>query len=173
MLEDAIQKRLTEKGQPNLLNEFKNARQLFGKTYDIDDAVDASGNLNVRNLAARFKSPGKRSQIAGTDIEKLLNVQEQFPQLVRALPEKGLEADYVDFLFGGGGLAGAAALQNPLALGFATRPFQRQMLARPSMQTLGDVMQSGIRPTQQFTGSLLMGGRPIIPAERLESLLTE
>jgi hypothetical protein len=51
-LEDLVDRNLTATGQSQLLDNFRNARQLIAKTYSAEDALaDSAGNVAATDLA--------------------------------------------------------------------------------------------------------------------------
>lgn len=52
LLDDLIERRLTEIGKPNLVKQYKDARQLIAKSHDIEDATNlATGEVSARDIA--------------------------------------------------------------------------------------------------------------------------
>ena len=55
-MEALISRRLTQSGDTQLINEFNDARTRIAKTYSIENALELSGNVNAKKLAAQLKA---------------------------------------------------------------------------------------------------------------------
>ena len=55
-MEALISRRLTQSGDTQLINEFNDARTRIAKTYSIEKALELSGNVNAKKLAAQLKA---------------------------------------------------------------------------------------------------------------------
>lgn len=55
-MEALISRRLTQSGDTQLIKEFNDARTRIAKTYSIEKALELSGNVNAKKLAAQLKA---------------------------------------------------------------------------------------------------------------------
>jgi hypothetical protein len=55
-MEALISRRLAQSGDTQLINEFNDARTRIAKTYSIENALELSGNVNAKKLAAQLKA---------------------------------------------------------------------------------------------------------------------
>lgn len=55
-MEALIGRRLEQSGDTQLINEFNDARTRIAKTYSIENALELSGNVNAKKLAAQLKA---------------------------------------------------------------------------------------------------------------------
>lgn len=55
-MEALISRRLTQSGDTQLIKEFNDARTRIAKTYSIENALELSGNVNAKKLAAQLKA---------------------------------------------------------------------------------------------------------------------
>lgn len=121
-LEDTVDAHLQSLGAPELLKEFRDARQLIAKTYTVEKALNpASGSVDARKLAAQLK---KGKPLSG----ELLTAGRfglQFPKAAQAVEGMGSlpQVSPLDWAMGG---SISAATANPLGmLTMAARPAAR------------------------------------------------
>lgn len=130
-LEDALDGHLTAIGEPDLLQQFRAARQLYAKATSVERAIDAvTGTVDARKLAAQLQ---KGKPLSG-DTRKVAEAAAQFktafkpPEQMGSLPQLS-PLDWA----AGGGLGMATG--NPLAaLAVGARPVARAAALSPMVQ---------------------------------------
>lgn len=167
-LEDALEGHLSAIGEPDLLGQFKQARQLYAKAMSVEKAMDATGAVDARKLAAQLQ----RGKPLSGDVRKVAESAANFPKAFQQTPQMGSLPQFspVD-AYGAGGLGGMAALftGNPLAmLAGAGVPVARAV-ARSS--ALSPVVQNRLVQPAASTMlplELLTGARaaPVLMADR-------
>ena len=131
-LEDALDGHLTAIGEPELLGQFRNARQLYAKATSVEKAMDATtGTVDARKLAAQIQ---KGKPLSG-DTRKVAEAAAQFktafkpPEQMGSLPQ----LSPLDWAMGGGV---GMATGNPLAaLMIGARPAARAIALSPVVQS--------------------------------------
>lgn len=131
-LEDAIETHLKTIGAPgDLLEGFRNARQLIAKTYTVQSALNgASGTVNAQKLAGQL-SKGK--PLSG-NILAAAKFAEQFPKAAQPLERMGSLPQVSPLDFGALGTL-SAITSNPLLMaGVLARPAARAAVLSPMVQ---------------------------------------
>ncbi len=83
-LEDLMERNLTTSGQTDLLTQFRDARQMLAKTYDVEKALNATtGNVDARVLARQLD---KGRPMTG-DLRTAAEFGQAFPTAAK-VPEK-------------------------------------------------------------------------------------
>lgn len=139
-IENTIQSHLESIKQPQLLDKFKEARQLIAKTYEIEKAMNkTTGTVNAQKLASRLQA-GK--PLSG-ELKDIAQFAQAFPKASQ-LPEKiggtiGISPlDYtVAGLTGGASLLGgqdktSSSINSLIAL--LARPAARKLVLSGPMQ---------------------------------------
>ena len=147
VLENTIENHLANTKQTDLLNKFKDARQLIAKSYEIEKAMNAvTGSVSAQKLAGRLQA-GKPLSGELKDIAKFglaFPKASQMPEKVAgALPFSPLDVGYAT-LAGGGALLGGEGYGSSGALTLAG------LLARPAARkaVLSNRMQNGLMQQQ-------------------------
>lgn len=130
-LEDALEAHLKSIGEPALLSQFRDARQLYAKAATVEKAMDAvTGTVDARKLAAELQ---KGKPLSG-EVRKVAEAAAQFktafkpPEAMGSLPQ----LSPLDWAVGGGLGAGTG---NPLAmLAIGARPAARAAALSPMVQ---------------------------------------
>lgn len=133
-IEGLIERNLAASGRPEMVKEFRDARQAIARTYDIESALnDATGNVSARGIA-KLANKGKP---LGEDLQRVGDFANAFPKAAQnpetmgSLP--GLSP--LDYLVG---MAGATVGGPYAALAAFTRPIVRStILSGPYQRTLG------------------------------------
>ena len=141
-LEDAVESHLQTIGAPELLKEFRDARQLIAKTYTVEKALNpASGSVDARKLAAQLN---KGKPLSG-DLLTAAKFAAQFPKASQAVEGMGSlpQTSPLDWAMGG---SLSAATANPLGmLGVVARPAARSAaLSGPVQRGLLQSPQRGV-----------------------------
>jgi hypothetical protein len=112
ILEDEIERHLhnladAPNANPNLMRDFREARKRLAQTYTMEDALSASGNVDVRVLARKLEA----GEPLSGELQQLARFGQTFGKAGQ-LPEKigarssGLQHTAATLLAGGGGIAG-------------------------------------------------------------------
>jgi len=155
-LESDIERIAKASGQPNLLNELKEARTLFAKTYDIERAlIPGTGNVSASAIGNLLKT-AKGKKVTG-ELEVIGKFAKAFPREAResvSVPSPGISG--TDALssailgmegYGMAGRKGILAaglpyLRVPARGAVLSGPIQNRLVAQP--KPLGDVALQGL-----------------------------
>lgn len=159
-LEDAIDQHLQQIGQPDLLQEFRDARQLIAKTYSVEKAMNvATGTVDAKKLAAQ----AQRGKPLSGGLEDAASFAARFPKAAQTPETMGSlpQTSPLDWHAGG---AMSFATGNPLAmLGVGARPAARALVLSPFVQNR--LIQAPQSALPALTGNALAGlayrGAPI------------
>ncbi|MHB1098438.1 MAG: hypothetical protein ACYCZR_02670 [Burkholderiales bacterium] len=139
-IEDAIDTHLQSIGAPQqVLDGFRNARQLIAKTYSVEKAMNATtGNVDAVKLGQQL---AKGKPLSG-GIRTAAEFGQQFPKAAQTIERMGSlpQTSPLDWAAGG---AMTAGLHNPL--------FMASVLARPAARkaVLSDLVQNRLSNPQQ------------------------
>lgn len=122
-IESLIERNLLKQGNPELVQEFRNARQLIAKSYDIEAALNpADGNVSAQVLARALK---KGSPYTG-ELKTIAKFGATFPNAAKSPEQIGSVPGIspLDFVSSGiyGGVGGMA---HPAGYAAAAIPFLR------------------------------------------------
>ncbi len=130
-LEDAIDGHLQASGATQLLQEFRDARQLIAKTYSVQKALNtATGAVDARKLAADLK---KGKPLSG-GLKDAAEFAARFPKAAQTVEGMGSlpQTSPLDWIPAG---ALSMATSNPLMMaGVAARPAARAAVLSPLVQ---------------------------------------
>lgn len=145
-LEKMIEQNLEQSGNTALLNKFRDARQTIAKTYSVEKAMDAAGNVDANKLAAQLQ----RGKPLSGGTKKVAEFASEFGKAAKTPNQVGshLPVDALDFL-----AAMAAGLGTGNVAGVGT------VLARPAIRAgiLSKAYQKG--PASAAKGVLDTSGR--------------
>lgn len=130
-LESVIERNLERAGAPakDMLDNFRNARQLIAKSYTVQSALDG-GNVSAPKLAAMLK----RGKPLSGDLKTVAQFADAVPKAVQSPSKVGTVAGTSPLDWA---VAGAGALHNPLlAAGVFARPLVRNALVSSAGQSL-------------------------------------
>lgn len=137
ILENTIENYLANTKQTDLLNKFKDARQLIAKTYTVEKALNqTTGSVNAKALAAQLQ----KGKPLSAELKTVAEFGQTFPKAVQTPEQMGSlpqfsPIDYFAGLIGGGttGPAGAtAALARPALRSLAlSQPVQNRLMPNP------------------------------------------
>jgi hypothetical protein len=133
-LEDAIDSHLTSINAPaDLLNNFRNARQLIAKTYSVQKGLnDTTGDVAAKALATQL---AKGKPLSG-DLLTIGQTAAAFPKATQMLTEAPKQLSPLDFM--GALMAGTASGHPAAALGVLARPAVRSaILSAPYQAGMG------------------------------------
>jgi hypothetical protein len=125
-VEDLLDRRLAEAGQPEVLQAFRDARVRIAKTFTAEKALNpATGNIDASKIAAMFR---KDKPLTG-GFETVGRTAAAFPKATAEIKTSLPQLSPLDYM--GGMLAGGAAGPGA-ALGMFARPLARaSILSRP------------------------------------------
>jgi hypothetical protein len=134
-IESALETHLNKTGQSDLLNKFRDARQLIAKTYTIEKAANTTtGTIDAKKLAAQLQ----RGKPLSGELKSIAQFSQAFPKASQATEAMGSlpqlsPLDYVAGLLGGvsttGGLGAAAILARPaLRAAALSSPVQNRLI---------------------------------------------
>lgn len=156
LLEDEIERHLSKTGQKELLDEFRNGRQLIAKTYTVEKALNfASGNVDAKALGRELKKGKPLTEELKTAAEFAL----QFPKATQTIESMGSlpQTSPLDLMAAG---AASAATTPAAMLTLGIRPGARAAALSSPIQNR--LVQGQITPEQSALAKMLMlqGGIP-------------
>lgn len=137
-LEDALESHVKDIGSPELVQQFRDARQLIAKTYTVEKAANTvTGTVDAKKLAAELK----RGKPLNEELKTVAEFSARFPKATQ-LPENIGSApqvsplDFATAIIGsssGTPAAGSAVLARPglRALSLSS-PIQNRLIQQPS-----------------------------------------
>lgn len=163
-LEDALGAHLDQIGEPALLQQFRDARQLYAKASDVGRALNqASGNVDARHLAKLLQA-GK--PLTG-ELRDVAQFAAQFPKATQMPERMGSLPQFSPLdVLAGGGLG--VATGNPLSmLAVGARPAARAAALSPFVQNRL-VQGASVSAPPGSLEALLLGARaaPVVAADR-------
>ena len=161
ILENTIENYLANTKQTDLLNEFRNARQLIAKTYSVENALNqATGSVDAKKLAAQL---AKGKPLSG-ELKQSAEFAQAFPTAVQttermgSIPQTSPLDLYASLGLGTAGLYGGDAQTG--ALGFASgaiRPALRAAaLSSPVQSRLINQQIQNVSPETRNLARMLM-----------------
>lgn len=130
-LEDSLDDHLVKLGQPDLLKQFRDARQLIAKTYSVEKALNSTtGTVDAQKLAAQLN----RGKPLSGGLKDAADFANRFKTASRPVEAMGSlpQTSPLDWAFAGGL---TAATSNPLGLvGLMARPAARAATLSPMVQ---------------------------------------
>jgi hypothetical protein len=130
-LEDALEAHLQQTGQSQLLQQFRDGRQLIAKTYSVEKALNPStGTVDARKLAAQLQ---KGKPLSG-DLKDAAEFAGRFPKAAQTIEQMGSlpQTSPLDWMAAG---TLSASTANPLLLaGAMARPGARALSLSPIIQ---------------------------------------
>jgi hypothetical protein len=140
-LEDAIEGHLQQSGNTQLLNQFRDARQLIAKTYSVEKALNpATGTVDAKALASQLK----RGKPLSGELKESAEFAARFPKAAQPIEGMGSlpQTSPLDWALGAGMSASTA---NPLLLASVmARPAARSLTLSPLVQNR--LVSSGQNP---------------------------
>jgi hypothetical protein len=161
ILENTIENYLANTKQTDLLNEFRNARQLIAKTYSVGKTLNpATGTVNAAKLAEQLKA-GK--PLSG-ELKQIGEFSSAFPTATKTTEAMGSlpqisPLDVGGALIAGGGtyLSGSGA-ETPVTLAtLLARPALRSVaLSKPIQSRLTNQQLQSVSPETRNLARMLM-----------------
>jgi hypothetical protein len=156
LLEDEIERHLKGTNQTQLLDEFRNGRQLIAKTYTVEKAMNkVSGNVDAKVLAKELKKGKPLTE----ELKIAAEFATQFPKANQTIESMGSlpQTSPLDLMAAG---AASAATTPAAMLTLGIRPGARAAALSGPIQNR--LIQGEITPEQSALARLLMlqGGIP-------------
>jgi hypothetical protein len=150
VLENTIEAHLANTNQKELLDAFKDARQLIAKTHSIEKALNpASGTVDARKFAAQLRAKKPLTE----ELKTVAEFAAQFPKASQTTELMGSRPQISPFDIAGAGIA--SAITNPAAMAsVAIRPTARAAALSNTIQNR--LVQGEITPEQANLAKLLM-----------------
>jgi hypothetical protein len=130
-LESAIESHLGQTGNPQILQQFRDARRLIAQTYSVEKALNpTTGTIDARKLAAQI---AKGRPMTGR-MREAAEFAARFPKAAQPIEGMGSlpQTSPLDWAVGGGL---SAATANPLAMASVlARPAARSLVLSPMVQ---------------------------------------
>lgn len=129
-VDDLIERNITASGQTDVVQNYRQARALIAKSYDVQTATnDATGDVSARGIA-RLAAKGR--PLTG-ELKTIAKTADAFPKAMQNVSSLGGTEDWsvLDFA----GAAGSAMAGKPEGvLAFLSRGPVRKMLLSPAFQ---------------------------------------
>jgi hypothetical protein len=156
-LEDLAERNLKNFNQPDVMTNFKQARQDIAKSYTIEKALNAAtGNVSGAALGQRAAT----GKIVPSELQALSNAAAAYPTAFQNVARIGSVPGFSPLDIGTAGIASAAAGNPSVMLSAATRPtlrslavspmYQRNMLPRSQPQMPGLLNQITSNPLTNY-----------------------
>ena len=133
-IENALENHLSKTGQTDLLDKFRDARQLIAKTYSVEKAANpATGTIDAKKLAAQLQ----RGKPLSGELKDIAQFSQAFPKASQTPEAMGSltqlnPLDYFAGLVGGvstGGAGASAILARPAMRAAAlSSPVQNRLI---------------------------------------------
>ena len=137
-----MEEHLTQIGQPELLQQFREGRQLIAKTYSVEKALNpTTGTIDARKLAAQA---AKGKPLSG-GLKEAADFAGRFPKAAQTVEQMGSlpQTSPLDWAAAGGISAAtanplllASALARPAARGLTLSPLVQNRLVQPAANPL-------------------------------------
>ena len=140
-LEKIIENHVKQQNNPELYNNFRNAREYIAKTFTIEKAANpVTGNVDAKNIASQFYN--KNVPITG-EMKKVAEFSKAFPNVTKAVDKSPSAVTLPDiyatalgyspeFLLGSGGLIGAVPAARIAARYGIASGIGQKLLTKPS-----------------------------------------
>jgi len=130
-LEDLAERNLKNFNQPDVMTNFKQARQDIAKSYTIEKALNAAtGNVSGAVLGQRAAT----GKIVPSELLALSNAAAAYPTAFQNVARIGSVPGFSPLDIGTAGIASAAAGNPSVMLSAATRPTLRSLAVSPMYQ---------------------------------------
>jgi hypothetical protein len=130
-LEDLAERNLKNFNQPDVMTNFKEARQDIAKSYTIEKALNAAtGNVSGAVLGQRAAT----GKIVPSELQALSNAAAAYPTAFQNVARIGSVPGFSPLDIGTAGIASAAAGNPSVMLSAATRPTLRSLAVSPMYQ---------------------------------------
>jgi hypothetical protein len=130
-LENLAERNLTNFNQPDVMKNFKQARQDIAKSYTIEKALNATtGNVSGADLG----NLARKGKIVPAELQTLANAAGAYPTAFQNVARIGSVPGFSPLDIGTAGIASAAAGNPSVMLSAATRPTLRSLAVSPMYQ---------------------------------------
>jgi hypothetical protein len=130
-LENLAERNLTNFNQPDVMKNFKQARQDIAKSYTIEKALNATtGNVSGADLG----NLARQGKIVPAELQTLANAAGAYPTAFQNVARIGSVPGFSPLDIGTAGIASAAAGNPSVMLSAATRPTLRSVAVSPMYQ---------------------------------------
>jgi hypothetical protein len=130
-LENLAERNLTNFNQPDVMANFKQARQDIAKSYTIEKALNATtGNVSGADLG----NLARKGKIVPAELQTLANAAGAYPTAFQNVARIGSVPGFSPLDIGTAGIASAAAGNPSVMLSAATRPTLRSLAVSPMYQ---------------------------------------
>jgi hypothetical protein len=130
-LEDLAERNLKNFNQPDVMTNFKQARQDIAKSYTIEKALNAAtGNVSGAVLGQRAAT----GKIVPSELQALSNAAAAYPTAFQNVARIGSVPGFSPLDIGTAGIASAASGNPAVLLSAATRPTLRSVAVSPMFQ---------------------------------------
>lgn len=126
-VDDLMERRISEAGKPEIVHAYRDARQLIARSYDVQAATDANGDVSARIIAGLAK---KGRPLSG-ELKDIASAGSAFPKATQRLSQVGGEEKIGILDLGAAAASHGATL--PLSLG---RPAARSAILSPTFQNM-------------------------------------
>lgn len=130
-LEALAERNLTNFNQPDVMANFKQARQDIAKSYTIEKALNATtGNVSGADLG----NLARKGKIVPAELQTLANAAGAYPTAFQNVARIGSVPGFSPLDIGTAGIASAASGNPAVLLSAATRPTLRSVAVSPMFQ---------------------------------------
>lgn len=130
-LEDLAERNLQKFNQPDVMSNFKQARQDIAKSYTIEKTLNAvTGDVSGARLGQR----AAEGKIVPTELQALADAAGAYPSAFQNVARIGSVPGFSPLDIGTAGVASAAAGNPSVLLSAATRPTLRSVAVSPMFQ---------------------------------------
>jgi hypothetical protein len=130
-LEALAERNLTNFNQPDVMKNFKQAREDIAKSYTIEKALNATtGNVSGADLG----NLARKGKIVPAELQTLANAAGAYPTAFQNVARIGSVPGFSPLDIGTAGIASAAAGNPSVMLSAATRPTLRSIAVSPMYQ---------------------------------------
>jgi len=149
-LENLVDRRLIQSGQPELVQNFRNARTIIARTYDVEAALNnATGHVNPKVLSS-MQDKGKR---LGGGLEVAANTYKAFPRDMQTPEMIGSQPGISPLDVAGSAFIGGS--RRPELVGaLMARPFVRSGIMSNQYQRAFGTQASILEPEPDFINLL-------------------
>jgi hypothetical protein len=130
-LEALAERNLTNFNQPDVMKNFKQAREDIAKSYTIEKALNATtGNVSGADLGTL----ARKGKIVPAELQTLANAAGAYPSAFQNVARIGSVPGFSPLDIGTAGIASAASGNPALMVSAATRPTLRSVAVSPMYQ---------------------------------------
>lgn len=135
-IEDFVDRRLAMSGKPELISEFRKARQIIARSYDVESALNSdTGNVSAQRLAT-LANKGKP---LGKELQTAASFSNAFPKAAQRPEQMGSLPGWspLDAYAGAAGVGGALLSPYMLGISIARPAIRSGLLSRPYQSAMG------------------------------------